>query len=555
MGLWWLVIAVAQSSEKETAWVAARDGTQMRTVIIRPRDEGPFPTVFTRTPYPLGLLLAEQCRGFVRRGYACGWQEVRGRLKSEGDWYPFIHEVSDGQDAVAWIREQPWSDGQVAWVGDSYLAATGWAVAMDEPDGVTTLVSRVFAPPLYDASFEDGLVRHTLITSWMVANPGFEANPFGRLSRALAHRPRQTADEAAVGRAVLWYRDIIDAETPAAARWTASGVPRFEHAADNMRIPVMLIAGWSDAFVEVQLDAWSRLPGRNALIVGPWAHLGQTPSDIPLRGLSESAGGGQMAQLPWVYAWLDTQVRGLEPPDGLYGAHTYVVGGGRWEHRAEWPPPTTERLFHLVPREERCAGILTEADPPSHPPFTWTYDPADPFPSRGGAGILAGFVPPPGVKPGFVRVPDLCPRRSDVWQFESEALSESLHFAGSVALEMEVASSAPDSAFGFRLLLRQPSGRLIMLREGFATLALNGAPTRTRYTPGTRMTLTADAQPLEAELQPGESLVVVLTSSSFPVVEAHPNRDGVLADVEKVQTAQQRVFSATLRVPVVSGSR
>ena len=112
-------------------------------------------------------------------------------------------------------------------------------------------------------------------------------------------------------------------------------------------------------------------------------------------------------------------------------------------------------------------------------PLSYRYDPEDPLPSAGGSGLLAGAIPlMKGVKPGFNRVKDTCDARGDVLRFVSEPLAEPLHFAGTVFAELDVSSSAPDSAFGFRLLV-QREGRDIILREGFATLALrDGGPTQ-----------------------------------------------------------------------------
>ena len=157
-----------------------------------------------------------------------------------------------------------------------------------------------------------------------------------------------------------------------------------------------------------------------------------------------------------------------------------------------------------------------------------------------------------GVPPGFVRAPDLCPRRADLLRFTSPPLEAPLHFAGNARVDLEVASDAPDTAFGFRLLERRPNGDEIVLREGFTTLALrNGAP-RQPYAPGERVRVTADAAPLEAELQPGSRVVLVVTSSSFPAYEAHPNTDGLLSTATATHVAAQTVFGATLVLPEVA---
>ncbi|MBX2802512.1 MAG: CocE/NonD family hydrolase [Myxococcales bacterium] len=567
-GLWMAVAGAAPEVEKpprthhvakrEVYRVQARDGVQLHTVVMKPRGEGPFPTVMTRLPYRLDLLVATECRRFVRRGYACVWQHVRGREESDGAWRPFFNDERDGQDFVQWVQGQSWSDGRIAWIGASYLAATGWTVAQGDPDGVKLLVSRIFAPPLHRSAFEDGLLRHELATAWMTKMPSSEDDQLGgarTYKRALAHRPRTTMDVASVGHEVPWFREWIRSEVPTDPFWQSPEPLRFENAAESMQVPVFMVGGWSDAFIDAQLDAWSRLSTRDEsmLVVGPWAHLGQRPASFRMRGKRgpNSAGGG-LLQGPRVMDWMDHHLKGTAPRTEHGGVVTYVVGGDRWERRDAWPPPTTRQRWGLSPGDTRCDGSLLVGEQPLQTPLRWTYDPEDPLPSRGGAGILAGALPlMGGVKPGFVRVRDLCRERSDVWRFVSAPLEAPLHFAGTVRMELKVASSAPDTAFGFRLLERRRGGKEIMLREGFATLALRHGPPRQPYAPGERVWLTPDAQPLEAELQPGSSLVVVITSSSFPAVEAHPNRAGVLAEAVDTQPAEQTVFEATLVMPVV----
>src|ERR1700732_5343218 len=67
--------------------VQMRDGITLRADIYRPKADGKFPVLLTRTPYDktgaadFGLKAAA-------RGYVLIAQDVRGRYASEGDWYP-----------------------------------------------------------------------------------------------------------------------------------------------------------------------------------------------------------------------------------------------------------------------------------------------------------------------------------------------------------------------------------------------------------------------------------------------------------------------------------
>ncbi len=544
--------------------VPARDGTPLYTVWFLPEGDGPFPTVVTRVPYPMDPILAWQCRQLNEAGYACVFQHTRGQGRSGGVWEPFVHEEKDGEDLIAWIHQQSWSNQQIVWIGDSYLAATGWTVVAEDPGGISAMVSRVFAPSLYTSAYESGLMRHELMTAWMALMPDEDAGMVAgrRYHRALAHRPRMTMDEVAAGQVVPWYRAWLAGEDPASPFWTSGDPARFGAAAANTHVPVMFVGGWSDPFIDAQVEAWAVLPQRerSLFVIGPWDHLGNSPADVPLRGQDDPLAGGDGAlQLPRVIAWLDANLKGVTSVTDLSGVFSYVIGGDRWEHYPTWPPPTTERRFEAAAGAGRCDGTLTEGGAPLAAPLQYRYDPEDPLPSRGGSGLLAGVVPlMNGVPPGFIRSPAHCDRREDVLQFRSAPLAAPLHLAGQIAVSLEVASDAPDTAFGFRLLEQRADGPEIILREGFVTLALRDGAPRQPYTPGERVTVLADASPLEAELHAGSELVLVLTSSSFPAFEAHPNVAGSIAEAAETRPAQQTVYRATLVLPEVvgeSGSR
>ena len=48
----------------------------------------------------------------VQNGYVVIVQDVRGRFKSEGDFFPFLHEAEDGYDTVEWAANSPFSMGK-----------------------------------------------------------------------------------------------------------------------------------------------------------------------------------------------------------------------------------------------------------------------------------------------------------------------------------------------------------------------------------------------------------------------------------------------------------
>lgn len=61
------------------------------------------------------------------RGYIVVNVDARGCFDSEGDIFIFgTQEGRDGYDTIEWIAEQSWCDGNVALVGNSWLAIAQW---------------------------------------------------------------------------------------------------------------------------------------------------------------------------------------------------------------------------------------------------------------------------------------------------------------------------------------------------------------------------------------------------------------------------------------------
>src|SRR5690349_5196903 len=91
--------------------VPMRDGTTLRTDVYLPATAGRQPTVLLRSPYGRGMGFAvSMAVPYAQRGYAVVLQSVRGTFGSGGEFTPVINEEHDGQDTVAWLRDQPWFD-------------------------------------------------------------------------------------------------------------------------------------------------------------------------------------------------------------------------------------------------------------------------------------------------------------------------------------------------------------------------------------------------------------------------------------------------------------
>jgi uncharacterized protein len=136
--------------------VTMRDGVRIALCVYRPDADGPFPTLFAASPYqyeydgnpayPIFLWRETgPIQWYVERGYAYVHADVRGSGRSEGT-FKFLDkdEQQDACELLAWIARQPWSDGKVGGIGQSYFGFSQWLLATHAPPQL-----RCIAP--YDA--------------------------------------------------------------------------------------------------------------------------------------------------------------------------------------------------------------------------------------------------------------------------------------------------------------------------------------------------------------------------------------------------------------------
>jgi predicted acyl esterase len=131
--------------------VTMRDGIRISLAVYRPEGEGPFPTLFAASPYqyemdevPAYPLFLWRETGpvewYAEKGYAYVHMDVRGAGHSEGE-FEFMgpNEQQDYLEVLAWIVKQPWCNGRVGGIGQSYYAMAQWLMATYNPPGLACI--------------------------------------------------------------------------------------------------------------------------------------------------------------------------------------------------------------------------------------------------------------------------------------------------------------------------------------------------------------------------------------------------------------------------------
>ncbi|MGY1719076.1 CocE/NonD family hydrolase [Blastococcus sp. SYSU DS0552] len=364
--------------------VPMRDGTTLRADVYLPASAGPHPTVLLRSPYGRGLGFAfAMTVPYAERGYAVVVQSVRGTFGSGGEFSPVVHEEHDGQDTVAWLREQPWFDGRLATLGPSYLGYTQWALALDPPPELKAMVLHIGPHDLAQAGMVDGAFQLTNLAIWTELVAHQERVSFlrglyrlmtaeRRLAPHLGELPLQGLAERFGGAPAPWFDEWLAHPDLADSYWDRY---RATPAVHSSTVPTLLIGGWQDWFVEQTLYQYAVLRDRGVdvgLTLGPWAHL------------TIDAAVTTPESLAWLNAHLP--VDGAAPvPQRPGRVRVHVTGARTWRTMPDWPPATTDRAWYLAPDGRLDDDVPTTPDEPT----TFTYDPMDPTPSVGGRVLAA----------------------------------------------------------------------------------------------------------------------------------------------------------------------
>ena len=478
--------------------VTMPDGVVLLADHYRPAGhDGPLPVVLTRSPYGRAGAAALFAAPLARRGFQVFIQSTRGTFGSGGQFRPFLTEREDGLATVAWLRSQPWCDGQVAMTGASYLGHTQWAVApyTDPPlrsvslNITTAKITAGFyhhgAPSLQNALNWTGLVgRQERGVLGVIPSP----RQLARVKRALRKVPLQAADVDVAGAPVAFWRDFTGHAGPADRFWAGADHDR----ADLSRLPpVSMVTGWWDLFLPGQLRDYQaiRAAGVTARItVGPWLH-------------------GDPGELREIIrqdiAWLDHHLRGGPPPPGA-PVRVFLQQAGRWLEFADWPPPAVATACYL-----RASGRLSpDPEPGDAPPGTFVYNPADPTPSAGGP-----LLQPPGKQVSNAAIE----ARPDVLTFTSDPFPAGADLVGPVSARIFVRTGREHADLFVRVCDVDRKGVSRNITDGIRRLSPQTVPAPDVQVGGDGIrAVDLELCPTAYRVQAGHRIRVQVSGGAFP---------------------------------------
>jgi uncharacterized protein len=444
--------------------VPMSDGTVLLATHYIPVSVASAATVLVRCPYGrTGPFALQTGQILAERGYHVLLQSVRGTFGSGGDFEPMRHEITDGQDTVAWLRQQSWFEGRLATYGPSYLGFVQWALAMDPPPELAAAVVHVGPHDFSRSAYRNGAFDLYNYVMWSDLVAHQESSGMLRGMARMFTAERRLRDVLNGLPVAARYADVIGREPAWSERWMdhpQASDPFWAPmqcgpALERITVPVLLVGGWQDLFIEQTLEQYRTLAGRGVpvrLVVGPWAHLdlnsqGTIAINESLAWLDRYAGPGR-----------NGPAAAPAPPD--HPVRVWVGGEGarQWREIGGWPPPGVARQRWYL----GANGSLGPGEPAGDvPAASFDYDPADPTPSPGGAIMAtnAGSRDNRAVE-----------RRLDVLVFSSDPLDEPVEILGEVAAEVFLTRDNPYADLFVRLCDVDPRGRSRNVCDGIVRL-------------------------------------------------------------------------------------
>lgn len=567
--------------------VPMRDGVRLATNVYLPSDaEGPFPTIFWRTPYnELSYQPRTSRRALeaVSRGYAFVVQNERGRYYSEGEYQILGHPQTDGYDMLSWIAEQPWSNGRVGTLGCSSSAEWQLALAAQNHPAHAAMVPMSAGAGIGEVgrfheqgNWYTGGVPRTLFFVWLygVDNPLRAELPrdvnqptrarIARYNDLAAHKPeidwvRQIRHLpvaellADLGEPPATFEELI-ARGPADPAWHEGGL---YHDDMGWGVPALWFNSWYDVSIGPNMALFNHArsvgsdPEASAnqyAVIGPNTHCRYSELGPDFVSGDRELGDASFDADAEVYAFFDRWLKGDRSafPRAAPPVRYFTMGANRWQSAEQWPPADAEEV-RLYLRSGGDANSLygdgrlsAEPPPADEPADDYLYDPANPVQTIGGGDCCNGGLVTAGA---FDQRP--VEARQDVLVYTSDPLTEPLEVSGFVDAVLSVSSDAPDTDFAVKLVDVAPDGTAYILGDTILRARYrDGYDRPTPMEPGAVYAINPTPITISNTFLPGHRIRIEITSSNFPKFVRNLNTGGPNESATEMAVARNRLHHA-----------
>jgi len=431
-------------------WIPMPDGVKLSATLYLPDASKPgetFPALLEYLPYRKDDATAARDypihSWFAAHGYVSVRVDIRGFGTSEGT--PTDREYSeqeqlDGEQVIAWLAAQPWSNGKVGMFGISWGGFNAIQLAMRRPPALKAILAVDATEELFhdDIHYIDGMMHFD----------EFELNM--DLAPSMTGATSYTLDEKVLGPRFAWapWSLMYFKHQRDGGFWRAPVRPLSE-----IKVPCFLIGGLLDGYRDSIPRMFEQTKAPIKAIIGPWNHT--FPNDAEPGPQIE----WRDQALRWWDYWLKGRNTGImeEPALSIYMQDWHAPDPnlktvpGKWRAEVGWPPRNTANTTLYL----YDAHVLST-------------EPAKP------AAHQLRYVPSIGVEAGFwwgELLADQRPIDAFSLTYDSAPLRTDLTMLGRPHALLQASSSAPLADWFARLSDVAPDGTVTQVTGA----GLNGA--------------------------------------------------------------------------------
>ncbi len=484
--------------------IPMRDGKKLAADVYLSPLPGTHPTILIQTPYnriayqiigiPLGYgqSMANCPYNFVILDWRCFWGSTAACVVG-------ADRGEDGYDAVQWIAQQPWSDGQVGTWGPSALGRVQFLTAKENPPALKCIAPLVAGPQYNFLEYYPGGVLRTEYLE-QLDQLGFGLSP--------VVMPNQANN-------LLWQYSESTTQY-----------------ADSIRIPTLMIGGWYDHTIENMLEFFNLLrtqspvnvQNQHRLVMGPWVHGGSGPAQVG------TANQGQL-NYPNAAGWNDStaldffdyHLRGINNNwNNTAFVQYYQMGDDQWQNSSTWPPTGLTNVDFYFQND---TSIWQSPPANASGGISYLYDPQNPSPTTGGATLRNDLDQGPYDQAAAVE------SRSDVLAFTTPVLANDVVLKGKAEVHLSCASDKTDTDFMVRLTDVYPDGRSMLVQTGARRMRFRNGYTpadTSLITPNQNYTLVIDMPATAITFKAGHRIRVDVSSSNYPQFNRNANTGGAM---------------------------
>lgn len=580
-----------------------RDGIRLATDIYRPKGEGKYPIVFSRTPYnfntwvdgKMGTGPLQAAFEAVSRGYVYVVQNERGRFFSEGEWDILGTPITDGYDALEWMSKQKWSNGKVGLIGCSSTAEWQMAVASQNHPALAAMVAQGFGAGvgrvgkfMEQGNWYRGGAQQMLFTSWLygtqhdkmapILPKGIQQKDLLRIQKFYDMAPEMPKVDWALGLKHLPVQDIIKnaqgadgiyekmiVRKPNDPAWFNGGL---YHDNMSLEVPAYWFVSWYDVssapnialFNQVRNAAKSKNVADNQyLVIAPVLHCSYKRATENTIVGERSVGDARLNYDELTWGWFDMLLKEQQndfkakQPRVRY----YTMGSNKWQQAESFPLPNTEiKDFFLASTGKANTrngdGALSLTPPSKDNPDAFTYDPMNPVGSYGGNVCCIGNA----VQGGSFDQSQM-ELRNDILVYTSEALAEGVEITGFIESTLFVSSTGLDTDVTIKLIDVYPDGKAYNLDETIQRLRYRDGYDKEVFMEKNKV-YKVDLTPMVTSnyFPAGHKIRIEVSSSNFPRFDRNLNTGGNNYDESKGIVVENKIhhskqYPSVIKLPFI----